>query len=364
MANIESQNEEYDIDDSVEDYSEDYDYDYEGEEMEQVDASAHKNKKLKADQNQPENLLDSSLDASGQNSSIDESVDNRTDVGAYEQKIIRLEKKFTSVKSKYKEAKDEINLLKRKRETEPAGNTDQRVKQLEDRVLLIKTKAKEKIAEKDQVIAEQNEKLKSFGEMLAMLEVNCKQAVVKYNEAQIELAKKEETLQQHLSFKNRYDYKVNFLDEKCRRTKNEYEVKIKKLEDKLGVKNIQPQTQSPPPKQEVKEERKLKISKVTEIEVAKEVQKKVPKTLRIQKVEPEIKPTKAEQSVTVKEVEAVHEESRSSMEKNEESNLESKPAKEEPKEIVTNLPGLKITLTEAIDELDQIADLEEPKAVS
>eukprot|EP00092_Neocalanus_flemingeri_P006773 GFUD01007315.1.p1 GENE.GFUD01007315.1~~GFUD01007315.1.p1 ORF type:complete len:355 (-),score=118.56 GFUD01007315.1:59-1123(-) len=354
MATIEHQNEDYDFDDSVEDYSEDYDYDYEGEEMEQVDASAHKNKKLK-----PENLLDSSLDASGQNSSIDESVDDRTDVGVYEQKIIRLEKKFTSVKSKYKEAKDEINLLKRKRETEAAGNTDQRVKQLEDRVLLIKTKAKEKIAEKDQVIAEQNEKLKSFGEMLAMLEVNCKQAVVKYNEAQIELAKKEETLQQHLSFKNRYDYKVNFLDEKCRRTKNEFEVKIKKLEDKLGVKNIEPPTQSAPPKQEVNEERKLKITKVTETKVAKEVQKKVPKTLRIQKVEPDTKPSK----VTV-EVEAVHDESKSSMEETEKSNEEIKPAKEEPKEIVTNLPGLKITLTEAIDELDQIADLEEPEAVS
>merc|ERR1719466_245351 len=163
-----------------------------------------------------ENLLDSSLDTSEQNNSIDEPIkDDASNVGDYQQQIYALESKYTAVKSKYNEAKQEINQLKRKRETEPvASNTDERVKQLEERVMLIKTKAKEKISEKDDIIAEQNEKLAKFEEMLGLLEVNCKQAVVKYNEAQVELAKKEETLQQHLSFKNRYDYMVNFLDEK------------------------------------------------------------------------------------------------------------------------------------------------------
>merc|ERR1719482_2332314 len=172
-----------------------------------------------------ENLLDSSLDTSGQNNSIGDPIkDDVSNVGDCQQQIDALESKYTAVKSKYREAKQEINQLKRKRETDPvASNTDERVKQLEGRVMLIKTKAKEKIAEKDDIIAEQNEKLAKFEEMLGLLEVYCKQAVVKYNEAQVELAKKEETLQQHLSFKNRYDYKVNFLDEKCRKIKNEYE---------------------------------------------------------------------------------------------------------------------------------------------
>merc|ERR1719186_1298312 len=73
-----------------------------------------------------ENLLDSSLDldTSGQNYSIEEPI--KDDVGDYQQQIYALESKYTAVKSKYKEAKQEINQLKRKRETEPvASNTDE-----------------------------------------------------------------------------------------------------------------------------------------------------------------------------------------------------------------------------------------------
>merc|ERR1712096_579194 len=183
-----------------------------------------------------------------------------------------------------------------KRETKPvASNTDEMVKQLEERVMLIKTKAKEKISEKDEIIAERNEKLAKFEEMLGLLEVNCKQAVVKYHGAQVELAKKEETLQQHLSFKNRYDYKVNFLDEKCRKIKNEYDVKLKKMEERLNE-----NTDSP--KQEIKEELKLKISKVAETKVDKVIGQKKPSTLRIEKVDPEKKQPKLKNGLTIKEV--------------------------------------------------------------
>merc|ERR1719508_524546 len=95
-----------------------------------------------------ENLVDSSLDTSGQNDSIEEPFNvDESNVGDYQQQIYALESKYTAVKSKYKEAKQEINQLKRKRESEPvASNTDERVNQLEERVMLIKTKAKEKIA--------------------------------------------------------------------------------------------------------------------------------------------------------------------------------------------------------------------------
>merc|ERR1712202_75606 len=288
-----------------------------------------------------EKVLDSSLD-SGQNNSIEEPI--KDDASNY-----------TAVKSKYKEAKQEINQLKRKRETEPvASNTDERVKQLEERVMLIKTKAKEKISEKDDIIAEQNEKLSKFEEMLGLLEVNCKQAVVKYNEAQVELAKKEETLQQHLSFKNRYDYKVNFLDEKCRKIKNEYEAKIKKMEEKLTLENTDSL------KQEIKEEHKLKISKVAETKVEKVVGQKKPSTLRIEKVDPEKKQPKLKNGLTIKEVK---DESKSPKEETKELSDEiEESVKEEPKKMLANLPGVKITLTEAIDELDQIVDTEEQGA--
>merc|ERR1719466_279401 len=291
-----------------------------------------------------EKVLDSNLD-SGQNNSIEEPIkDDASNVGDYQQQIYALESKYTAVKSKYKEARQEINQLKRKRETETvASNTDERVKQLEERVMLIKTKAKEKISEKDEIIAEQNEKLAKFEEMLGLLEVNCKQAVVKYNEAQVELAKKEETLQQHLSFKNRYDYKVNFLDEKCRKIKNEYEAKLKKMEKNLILKNTDSS------KQEIKEEQKLKISKVAETKVEQVAGLKKSSTLRIEKVDPEKKQPKLKNGLTIKEV-------KDSSDEIEES------AKEEPKTMLANLPGVKITLTEAIDELDQKVDTEEQGA--
>merc|ERR1712183_1142513 len=303
-----------------------------------------------------ENLLDSSLGTSGQNDSIEEPLkEDGSNVGDYQQQIYALESKYTAVKSKYKEAKQEINQLKRKRETEPvASNTDEGVKQLEERVMLIKTKAKEKISEKDDIIAEQIEKLAKFEEMLGLLEVNCKQAVVKYNEAQVELAKKEETLQQHLSFKNRYDYKVNFLDERCRKIKNEYEAKIKNMEEKLTIKNTNSL------KQEIKEEHKLKISKVAETKVEKVVGQKKPSTLRIEKVDPEKKQPKLKNGLTIKEVK---DESKSPKEETKELSDEIEESlKEEPKKMLANLPGVKITLTEAIDELDQIVDTEEQGA--
>ena len=275
MAAVE-ENINYEFDENVEDYNDDVDY--EAEELEQ-DVVAHTSKKFKPDNS--EKLLQSSVDASRNNVSIGESAvkEDGKDEDVY---ASLLETKYSDVKAKYEEAQNEIKALKRKRKSAPApavANPDERVKQLEDRVALIKTKAKERIAEKDSIIEEQNEKLKKFEEILALLEVNCKQAVVKYNDAQVELAKKEETLQQHLSFKNRYDYKVNFLDEKCRKQKNEYEIKIRKLEEKLGGGKAEDETEVA----SVEEQIKSDISDVKETDL---VYPKKPKTLRIAKVEP------------------------------------------------------------------------------
>merc|ERR1712202_22523 len=71
-------------------------------------------------------MTENSLDTSGQNDSIDEPImEVGSYVGDYQQQIYALESKYTAVNSKYKEAKQEINQLKRKRETEPtvASNT-------------------------------------------------------------------------------------------------------------------------------------------------------------------------------------------------------------------------------------------------
>merc|ERR1712098_737572 len=74
-----------------------------------------------------------------------------------------------------------------------------------------------------------------YEEMLAMLEVNCKEAVVKFNDFQEQLAQKEEMIQKHAIFKNRYDYNVNFLTEKCQFITDQYEKRIQDLENRLKI---------------------------------------------------------------------------------------------------------------------------------
>merc|ERR1712133_326813 len=126
----------------------------------------------------------------------------------------------------------------------------EKIKQLEDRVTLIKNKAKEKIEEKEATITELNGKIKNYEEMLAMLEVNCKEAVVKFNDFQQEIARKEEIIQQHFAFKNRYDCTVNYLTEKCQYITDRYEKRIRDLEAKLEHSRISQQQQQQQPEPE------------------------------------------------------------------------------------------------------------------
>jgi len=360
------ENVDYEFDENVEDYSDDVDY--EADEVEH-DMIGHNNKKFKSDK---------SL------------ADDKEDVGVYES---LLEAKYSDIKSKYEEAQKEITELKRKKDAAPIViNPDERVKQLEDRVVLIKTKAKERIAEKDAVIEEQNEKLKKFEDILALLEVNCKQAVVKYNDAQVELAKKEEALQLHLSFKNRYDYKLNFLDEKARKMQMDYEIKIRKLEERIAAcgDNARPQQQPIPTevKKDLEEVKvKSKKAKVTDAEDDGGFAfPRKPKTLRIAKVEPaaaaaaSMKPELPNKlplpkGLNIKEVfpstectntvqdRTVEESSEDSFKTNPEPTLSNdfkEECKDDSKQIVTNLPGIKITLTDPVSELDRI-DFQEPE---
>merc|ERR1712025_260118 len=376
------ENIDYEFDENVEDYSDDVDY--EADEAEQ-ETTAHVNKKFKSENT--ERLLDTSVEnssESGSNSAAAETKDDKKDVGVY---ASLLETKYSDIKTKYEEAQKEIADLKRKKDAAPIMiNPDERVKQLEDRVVLIKTKAKEKIAEKDAIIEEQNEKLKKFEDILALLEVNCKQAVVKYNDAQVELAKKEETLQLHLSFKNRYDYKVNFLDEKCRKMQHDYEIKIRKMEERFAAGGSGETTQAADVK-DVKEPVKDVKKPVKDVKEPNSSKRKddgfafpkKPKTLRIARVEPaqqESKLPKVVKGLTIKEVlpatedaglkddikvsdseetSKIENEPANATESEESVKDESKSVKDDTKQIVSNLPGVKITLTEAINELDQLA---------
>merc|ERR1712025_1460923 len=385
------ENIDYEFDENVEDYSDDVDY--EADEAEQ-ETTAHVNKKFKSENT--ERLLDTSVEnssESGSNSAAAETKDDKKDVGAF---ASLLETKYSDIKTKYEEAQKEIADLKRKKDAAPIMiNPDERVKQLEDRVVLIKTKAKEKIAEKDAIIEEQNEKLKKFEDILALLEVNCKQAVVKYNDAQVELAKKEETLQLHVSFKNRYDYKVNFLDEKCRKMQHDYEIKIRKMEERFAAGGSGETTQAADvkdvkePVKDVKKPVKDVKEPVKDVkEPVKDVKKPVkdvkepnsskrkddgfafpkkPKTLRIAKVEPaqqESKLPKVVKGLTIKEVlpatedaglkddikvsdseetSKIENEPANATESEESVKDESKSVKDDTKQIVSNLPGVKIT---------------------
>merc|ERR1711955_108853 len=76
---------------------------------------------------------------------------------ADEKKILQLEAQYAEAKKRYNDARQEIATLKN-RKTDDSGSAREKIKQLEERVALIKTKAKEKIDEKEGIITELNGK--------------------------------------------------------------------------------------------------------------------------------------------------------------------------------------------------------------
>ena len=146
-----------------------------------------------------------------------------------EMKIVSLEIQYKDLLTKHNSLAEQFSLVKDNR---PTSERDS-VKQLQERVLLIKEKAKEKLTERDETISELNEKIKNYEETLSVAEINCKKAVLKLTEFQQEIAKKDEQLQEHFTFKNRYDYTINYLNEKCQKVSDTYQRRIKELEEKL-----------------------------------------------------------------------------------------------------------------------------------
>ena len=113
---------EFDENENI-DYSDDVDY--EADEAEQ-ETTAPVNKKFKS------------------SSEGAKTKDDKKDIGVY---ASLLETKYSDIKTKYEEAQKEIADLKEKKVAAPIMiNSDDRVKQYEDRVALIETMAKERIA--------------------------------------------------------------------------------------------------------------------------------------------------------------------------------------------------------------------------
>ena len=150
-------------------------------------------------------------------------------------KILELETKYTDLLNKYNSLTEQFSKIEMKNKT----SQREKIKQLEERVQLIKDKAKEKIAEKEDNINELHEKIKNYDEMLKVMEVNCKQAVLQFSEFQKEIAKKDELLQEHFSFKNRYDYTINFLTEKCKKITDTYERRIRTMQEKSRSEQVE-----------------------------------------------------------------------------------------------------------------------------
>ena len=146
-----------------------------------------------------------------------------------EMRIVSLETQYRDLLMKHNSLTEQMSLVKEQNTTSERDT----VKQLQERVLLIKEKAKEKLREKDETISELSEKIKNYEEMLNVVELNCKKAVLKLTEFQQEIAKKDEQLQEHFNFKNRYDYTINYLTEKCQKVSDTYQRQIKALEEKL-----------------------------------------------------------------------------------------------------------------------------------
>ena len=67
--------------------------------------------------------------------------------------------------------------------------------------------------------------------------MNSKQAILKFTEAQAEVTKREEMFQQHLAFKNRYNYTVSYLEEKSWKIQEDYKKIIQNMQEELAKSN-------------------------------------------------------------------------------------------------------------------------------
>ena len=233
---------EYALDEDVEIEEEDYDYEYDQPDVKQeVEVEAlpqqQQQQQYHLQQQQQYHLQQQQQVIQQQEQQLKTYYESKA--AADGQKILELQTNYEEATKRLSAAEQEITSLKNRKSKNNVAREE--IKKLEERVELIKSKAKEKIEEKDGIIGELSTKLKNYEEMLAVLEVQCKEAVVKFNAFQQEIAKKEEVILRQNAFKNRYDFTVNYLTEKCQYITDQYELRIKALEAKLE--NNESQTQ-------------------------------------------------------------------------------------------------------------------------
>ena len=194
---------EYALDEDVEIEEEDYDYEYDQPDVKQeveVEALPQQQQQHQYHLQQQQQVIQQ------QEQQLKTYYESKA--AADGQKILELQTNYEEATKRLSEAREEITSLKKRKSKNNVAREE--IKKLEERVELIKTKAKEKIEEKDGIIGELSTKLKNYEEMLAVLEVQCKEAVVKFNAFQQEIAKKEEVILRQNAFKNRYDFTVNY----------------------------------------------------------------------------------------------------------------------------------------------------------
>merc|ERR1719376_32474 len=92
--------------------------------------------------------------------------------------------------------------------------SEMKYKKLEERFTNMKSKARAKIAEKDDEIRELTKKTSSDGEMFQTLTTNYKETLAKLNEKEKKVEEQEEAIAKHSSLKAKYEYKINYMEKK------------------------------------------------------------------------------------------------------------------------------------------------------
>merc|ERR1712042_35544 len=100
----------------------------------------------------------------------------------------------------------------------------------------MKAKAKAKIAEKDSEIKELSKKSEEESSLIQTLTANYQEASSRLLEKEKKVSEQEEALASYNSVKSKYEYKINFLEEKMKKAGigEEQEQKIRDFEAKVS----------------------------------------------------------------------------------------------------------------------------------
>ena len=165
----------------------------------------------------------------------------KSELGLYAQQYLNNEdmEEVTNHKATQEDlAQTEVLLAIAEQSQSDNNFSEEKYKKLEERFTNMKSKARARIAEKDTEIQELTKKAAGDGQMIQTLTANCQDAVHKLNDKEKKIQEQEEALTKHNSLKAKYEYKINYLEEKVKKTPavdvSQYETKIKALESELA----------------------------------------------------------------------------------------------------------------------------------